>query len=134
MKAVHRGSLESVCLSSLDARHGHQPPQFSQPYFVVDAGEVKSLHALAKKQEALVPKCAENTPATMSTLTRALLGLYESRDTGPSKYFEESARRRAQSAGLLQPALVTAARVSRRPVEQSCSNRSWRPQPFRRVK
>jgi iron only hydrogenase large subunit-like protein len=55
---------------------------------VVDAGEVKSLHALAKKQEALVPKCAEHDSCDHVYFTRALLGLYESRDTA-SKYFEK---------------------------------------------
>ncbi len=60
----------------------------AQPYFVVDAGEVKSLHALAKKQEALVPKCAEHNSCDHVYFTRALLGLYESRDTA-SKYFEK---------------------------------------------
>jgi len=54
----------------------------------VDAGEVKSLHALAKKQEALVPKCAEHNSCDHVYFTRALLGLYESRDTA-SKYFEK---------------------------------------------
>jgi iron only hydrogenase large subunit-like protein len=55
---------------------------------VVDAGEVKSLHALAKKQEALVPKCAEHNSCDHVYFTRALLGLYESRDNA-SKYFEK---------------------------------------------
>jgi len=54
----------------------------------VDAGEVKSLHALAKKQEALVPKCTEHNSCDHVYFTRALLGLYESRDTA-SKYFEK---------------------------------------------
>ena len=63
-------------------------PQFSQPYFKIDAGEAKSLHALAKKQEALAPKCAEHNSCDHVYYTRALLGLYESRDSA-SKYFEK---------------------------------------------
>jgi hypothetical protein len=63
-------------------------PQFSQPYFVVEAGEAKSLHALAKKQEALFQKCAEHNSCDHVYFTRALLGLYESRDTA-TKYFEK---------------------------------------------
>ena len=63
-------------------------PQFSQPYFVVEAGEAKSLHALAKKQEALFQKCAEHNSCDHVYFTRALLGLYESRDSA-SKYFEK---------------------------------------------
>jgi hypothetical protein len=54
----------------------------------VDTGEAKSLQALAKKQEALVPKCAERNSCDHVYFTRALLGLYESRDSA-SKYFEK---------------------------------------------
>jgi hypothetical protein len=55
---------------------------------MVDAGEAKSLHALAKKQEALAPKCAEHNSCDHVYFTRALLGLYESRESA-SKYFEK---------------------------------------------
>lgn len=63
-------------------------PQFSQPYFKVDAGEAKSVHALAKRQEALALRCAERNSCDHVYFTRALLGLYESRDSA-SKYFEK---------------------------------------------
>lgn len=63
-------------------------PQFSKPYFTADAGEAKNLQALAKKQDALVPKCAELNSCDHVYFTRALLGLYESRDSA-SKYFEK---------------------------------------------
>jgi hypothetical protein len=90
MKPVHRGFTSGVfsCLFLAGCAAWSSAPQFSQPYFVVDAGEVKSLHALAKKQEALVPKCAEHNSCDHVYFTRALLGLYESRDTA-SKYFEK---------------------------------------------
>ena len=90
MKAVHRGFTSGVlsCLFLAGCAAWSSAPQFSQPYFVVDAGEVKSLHALAKKQEALVPKCTEHNSCDHVYFTRALLGLYESRDTA-SKYFEK---------------------------------------------
>ncbi len=90
MKAVHRVFTSGVlsCLFLAGCAAWSPAPQFSQPYFVVDAGEVKSLHALAKKQEALVPKCAEHNSCDHVYFTRALLGLYESRDTA-SKYFEK---------------------------------------------
>jgi bacterioferritin (cytochrome b1) len=55
---------------------------------MVDTGEAKSLHALAKKQEALALKCAERNSCDHVYFTRALLGLYESRDSA-SKYFEK---------------------------------------------
>ena len=90
MKAVHQGFTSGVlsCLFLTGCAAWSSAPQFSQPYFVVDAGEVKSLHALAKKQEALVPKCAEHNSCDHVYFTRALLGLYESRDSA-SKYFEK---------------------------------------------
>lgn len=90
MKVVDRGFTSGVlsCLFLAGCAAWSSAPQFSQPYFVVDAGEVKSLHALAKKQEALVPKCAEHNSCDHVYFTRALLGLYESRDTA-SKYFEK---------------------------------------------
>ena len=63
-------------------------PQFSQPYFMMDAGEVKSLPALTKKQESLIQKGAEGNSCDYVYFIRALLGLYESRDTA-TKYFEK---------------------------------------------
>jgi hypothetical protein len=63
-------------------------PEFSQPYFTVDQGEAKPLHALAKKQEALAQKCIERNTCDHVYFIRALLGLYESRDSA-SKYFEK---------------------------------------------
>ena len=43
---------------------------------------------MAKKQEALAPKCAEHNSCDHVYYTRALLGLYESRESA-SKYFEK---------------------------------------------
>lgn len=63
-------------------------PQFSQPYFMMDAGEIKSLPVLMKKQELHIQKCAERNACDHVYFTRALLGLYESRDTA-TKYFEK---------------------------------------------
>jgi hypothetical protein len=91
MKAVHRGFTSGV-LSCLFLLAGcaawSSAPQFSQPYFTVDMGEAKSLQVLAKKQEALAQKCAEHNSCDHVYFTRALLGLYESRDSA-SKYFEK---------------------------------------------
>ena len=90
MKAVHRGVTSGVlsCLFLSGCAAWSSAPQFLQPYFVVDTAEAKSLQALAKKQEALVPKCAERNSCDHIYFTRALLGLYESRDSA-SKYFEK---------------------------------------------
>ena len=90
MKAVHRGFTSGVlsCLFLAGCAAWSSAPKFSQPYFMVDAGDVKSLHELAKKQDSLVPKCAEHNSCDHVYFTRALLGLYESRDSA-SKYFEK---------------------------------------------
>jgi len=88
MKAHYRGFTSAIlpCLFLAGCAAWSPAPQFSQPYFVVDAGEAKSLHALAKKQEMLATKCAEHNSCDHVYFTRALLGLYESRDTA-LKYF-----------------------------------------------
>lgn len=90
MKAVHRGFTSGVlsCLFLAGCAAWSSAPQFSQPYFMVDTGEAKSLLALAKKQEALAPKCADHNSCDHVYFTRALLGLYESRDSA-SRYFEK---------------------------------------------
>jgi hypothetical protein len=89
MKIAHGFAWGALyCLVLAGCAAWSPAPQFSQPYFVVDTGEAKILHALAKKQEALIPKCAENNSCDHMYFTRALLGLYESRDSA-SKYFEK---------------------------------------------
>jgi bacterioferritin (cytochrome b1) len=90
MKARYRGFTTGVvsCLFLAGCAAWSPAPQFSQPYFVVDAGEAKTLHILAKKQEMLATKCAEHNSCDHVYFTRALLGLYESRDSA-SKYFEK---------------------------------------------
>jgi hypothetical protein len=91
MKAVLQGFTSGI-LSCLFLLAGcvawSSAPQFSQPYFTADVGETKALHALAKKQEVLALKCAERNSCDHVYFTRALLGLYESRDSA-SKYFEK---------------------------------------------
>jgi len=90
MKAVHRGFTSGVlsCLFLAGCAAWSPTPQFSEPYFMVDTGEAKSLSALARKQEALAQRCAEHNSCDHVYFTRALLGLYESRDSA-SKYFEK---------------------------------------------
>ena len=91
MKGVYRGLILAVlpCLFFLAGCAAWSPaPQFSQPYFLVEAREVQSLRALAKKQESLTQRCAENNSCDYAYFMRGLLGLYESRDSA-SKYFEK---------------------------------------------
>ena len=91
MKVVRRGFTHGV-LSYLFFLVGcaawSPAPQFSQPYFMIETGEAQSLLALAKKQEALALKCAEQNSCDYVYFMRALLGLYESRDSA-LKYFEK---------------------------------------------
>jgi len=55
---------------------------------MADAAEVKSLQSLAKRQEVLAQKCTEHNSCDHVYFTRALLGLYESRDSA-TKFFEK---------------------------------------------
>jgi len=91
MKGVHRSFTQGI-LSSLFFLAGcagwASAPQFPQPYFMVETGQTQSLLPLAKKQEALAMKCAEQNSCDYVYFMRALLGLYESRDIA-LKYFEK---------------------------------------------
>jgi len=90
MKARYWGFTSGVlsCAFLAGCAAWSPAPQFSQPYFMVDTGEAKTLHALARKQDMLATKCAEHNSCDHVYFTRALLGLYESRDNA-SKYFEK---------------------------------------------
>jgi len=63
-------------------------PSPSQPYFSVEPTEFKAMHALARKQDAVVAKCAEHSSCDHAYFTRALIGLYENHDQAV-KYFEK---------------------------------------------
>lgn len=60
------------------------PP--SRPYFQLEAGESKTFQSLAKKQDQLAAKCSETSSCDHVYFTRALIGLYESREVA-EKYF-----------------------------------------------
>ena len=62
------------------------PLPLNQPFFHVDSTESKAYQALAKKQDSLVQKCNETNSCDHVYFTRALLGLYESREVA-EKYF-----------------------------------------------
>jgi hypothetical protein len=64
------------------------PPPGSQPYFVVEPSDVRAFHLLGKKQDAIAAKCHEHNSCDHAYFTRALIGLYESRDVA-TKYFEK---------------------------------------------
>lgn len=62
------------------------PLPLNQPFFHVDQAESKVYQSLAKKQDALMQKCNETSSCDHAYFTRALLGLYESREVA-EKYF-----------------------------------------------
>ena len=64
------------------------PPPMSQPYFLVEASDTKTFHLLGKKQDLVAAKCHEHNSCDHAYFTRALIGLYESRDVA-SKNFEK---------------------------------------------
>ena len=63
-------------------------PPTSYPYFEVEPADIKPITALAKKQDALASKCAEHNTCDHVYFTRALLGLYESREAA-AKFFDK---------------------------------------------
>jgi hypothetical protein len=62
------------------------PTPLNRPYFTLEPGESKVFQSLAKKQDTLVLKCNETSSCDHVYFTRALLGLYESREVA-EKYF-----------------------------------------------
>jgi hypothetical protein len=90
MRTVHRAFTSGIlsCLFLAGCAGWSSPPPASQPYFIADAGDARSLHVLAKKQEALALKCAEYNSCDHVYFIRGLLGLYESRESA-AKYFEK---------------------------------------------
>ncbi|WP_455244745.1 hypothetical protein [Petrachloros mirabilis] len=80
-------SVRAFVLLVMGGCSGLSPmPPKSQPYFIVDTGEAKILHSMAKKQEVLLAKCGERNTCDHAYFTRALIGLYESREVA-AKYF-----------------------------------------------
>jgi uncharacterized coiled-coil protein SlyX len=90
MKMATRSSCWIIVLSFfvVGCASWSSPPAGSQPFFAVELGETKAMSVLAKKQDAIVAKCAEHNACDHAYFTRALMGLYESRDSA-TKYFEK---------------------------------------------
>jgi hypothetical protein len=60
----------------------------SQPYFRVEPSDARAFHMLGKKQDAVAARCQEHNACDHAYFTRALIGLYESRDVA-IKNFEK---------------------------------------------
>lgn len=63
------------------------PAPVSRPYFMAEPHELKAFQSLARKQEDLISRCIGPSPCDHIYFTRALLGLYESREIA-EKYFK----------------------------------------------
>ena len=70
--------LVSVLLTGCAAWTTQAP--ISQPYFTAEPQELKNFQSLARKQEELISRCIRSSPCDHIYFTRALLGLYESRE------------------------------------------------------
>lgn len=63
------------------------PAPGARPYFVVNQKEYDYFQSLARRQEDLISRCIGPSPCDHIYFTRALLGLYESREIA-EKYFK----------------------------------------------
>jgi hypothetical protein len=87
MKPLGTGILALVLVIGGCASWSSTPPM-SQPYFVVEPSDARTFHMLGKKQDAVTARCQEHNSCDHAYFTRALIGLYESRDIA-SKNFEK---------------------------------------------
>jgi len=87
LKSLTGSGLTLMLLMGGCASWSSTPPP-SQPYFLVESSDAKSFHLLGKKQDVVTAKCHEHNSCDHAYFTRALIGLYESRDIA-SKNFEK---------------------------------------------
>jgi hypothetical protein len=92
----------------------------SQPYFLVEPSDAKTFHLLGKRQDAIVARCQEHSSCDHAYFTRALIGLYESRDIA-SKNFEKVIALAPKSQ------LATSSRLWLQQIQQDSppAERSW---------
>ena len=90
MKAMRIASagLALILMTGGGCASWSSPPQMSQPYFVLDPSDAKTFHMIGKKQDAVAAKCQEHNSCDHAYFTRALIGLYESRNVA-IRYFEK---------------------------------------------
>lgn len=95
-------------------------PPMSQPYFLVEPSDARAFHLLGKKQDAVAARCHEHNSCDHAYFTRALIGLYESREIA-SKNFEKVIAIAPKSH------LATSSRLWLQQIQQDSppSERSW---------
>ena len=62
------------------------PPPPSEPFFIADPADLKTLQTLGRKLDALAPKCGEQSSCDQVHFTRALVALYESREAAVKSF------------------------------------------------
>jgi bacterioferritin (cytochrome b1) len=85
---IANGGLALLLLTSAGCASWSTSPSMSQPFFIVDQSDARTFHMLAKKQDAVAARCQEQNSCDHAYFTRALIGLYESRDVA-ARYFEK---------------------------------------------
>src|SRR5688572_26703296 len=85
---IARGGLALLLLMSAGCASWSTSPSMSQPFFIVDQSDARTFHMLAKKQDTVATRCQEHNSCDHAYFTRALIGLYESRDVA-IRYFEK---------------------------------------------
>jgi len=86
MNALRLFALACLILSGCAA--WAPEPSRTQPYFTVDPADAKSMHTLAKKQDAVIAKCGDHSTCDHAYYARALVSLYESHEAAV-KHFEK---------------------------------------------
>jgi hypothetical protein len=87
MNPTVAGGLALALLIGGCASLSSAPPP-SQPYFIVEPSDARAFHLLGKKQETIAARCHEHNSCDHAYFTRALIGLYESREIA-TKNFEK---------------------------------------------
>jgi len=62
------------------------PPPPSEPFFIADPADLKTLQTLGPKLDALAAKCGEHSSCDQVHFTRALVALYESREAAVKSF------------------------------------------------
>jgi len=118
MKPLAAGGL-ALMLVTGGCASWSSPPPMSQPYFLVEQSDARTFHLLGKKQDAVAARCQEHNSCDHAYFTRALIGLYESRDIA-SKNFEKVIAVAPKSQ------LATSSRLWLQQIQQdSPAERSW---------
>ena len=81
-----RVQVAIVCVLLEGCAAWTSPTPLNRPYFVLESGESKSFQSIVKTQESLALKCSETNSCDHVYFTRALLGLYESREVAEKNF------------------------------------------------